>query len=40
MRNNAYTEGAAPGGAGIVADAVELVKDFLKKLISVGGNLR
>jgi hypothetical protein len=30
MRNNAYTEDAAPGGAGIVADAVELVKNFLK----------
>jgi hypothetical protein len=30
MRNNAYTEGAALGGAGIVADAVELVKNVLK----------
>jgi hypothetical protein len=31
MRNNANTEGVAPGGAGIVADAVKLVNNLLKK---------
>jgi hypothetical protein len=30
MSNNVYTEGAAPGGTGIVAEAVEFVKNFLK----------
>jgi len=30
MSNNAYTEGEAFGAAGIVADAMELVKDFIK----------
>jgi hypothetical protein len=30
MRNNASPEGAAPGGAGIIPDAVDLIKNFLK----------